>query len=86
MTSRIAQRRQETVLRALRQAGDRPISLVELRARGIPNPASVIYELELAGFAIDRVHHRGRLLGVRLVERSDEPPPAPPKRRRRPGG
>jgi hypothetical protein len=85
MTSRIAQRRQEAVLRALREAGDRPISLVELRERGIPNPASVIYELELAGFPIDRVHHRGRLLGVRMLERGDEPPPAPAKRRRRLG-
>jgi biotin operon repressor len=54
------------VLRALRDAGDRPVSLVELRERGIGNPAAVIYELELAGYEIDRVHRHGRLLGVRL--------------------
>ena len=54
------------MLRVLREAGDRPVSLPELRERGIGNPAAVIYELELAGYEIDRVHHHGRLLGVRL--------------------
>jgi biotin operon repressor len=62
----LARRRQDTVLRVLRDAGDRPVSLAELRERGIANPAAVIYELELAGYQIDRVHHHGRLLGVRL--------------------
>jgi biotin operon repressor len=64
--SELARRRQEAVLRALRDAGDRPVSLPELRERGIANPAAVIYELELAGYEIDRVHRHGRLLGVRL--------------------
>ena len=54
------------MLRVLREAGDRPVSLPELRERGIGNPAAVIYELELAGYEIDRVHRHGRLLGVRL--------------------
>ena len=54
------------MLRALRDAGDRPVSLPELRERGIANPAAVIYELELAGYEIDRVHRHGRLVGVRL--------------------
>jgi biotin operon repressor len=62
----LANRRQDMVLRALRDAGDRPVSLAELRERGIANPAAVIYELELAGYEIDRVHRHGRLLGVRL--------------------
>jgi biotin operon repressor len=62
----IAHRRRDSVLRALRDAGDRPVSLLELRERGIVNPAAVIYELELAGYEIDRVHRHGRLLGVRL--------------------
>jgi len=65
----LAQRRQDAVLRVLRDAGDRPVSLPELRERGIANPAAVIYELELAGYEIDRVHHHGRLLGVRLGAR-----------------
>jgi biotin operon repressor len=64
--SELARRRQDIVLRALRDAGDRPVSLPELRERGIANPAAVIYELELAGYEIDRVHRQGRLIGVRL--------------------
>jgi biotin operon repressor len=65
-TRDVAARRKDTVVRALRDAGDRPVSLAELRERGIANPAAVIYELELAGYEIDRVHRHGRLLGVRL--------------------
>jgi biotin operon repressor len=64
--SNLARRRQDMVLRVLRDAGDRPVSLAELRERGIGNPATVIYELELAGYEIDRVHRHGRLVGVRL--------------------
>lgn len=70
----LAHRRQDMVLRALREAGDRPVSLVELRERGIANPAAVIYELELAGYEIDRVHRHGRLLGVRLGGGAEPPP------------
>jgi biotin operon repressor len=81
MTKSMAQQHREKALRVLREAGERPVSVAELRERGIPNPASVIYELELAGFAIDRVHRRGRLLGVRLLEHGEEP--EAPKRPRR---
>jgi hypothetical protein len=62
----LARRRQDIVVRVLRDAGDRPVSLAELRERGIGNPGAVIYELELAGWEIDRVHRHGRLVGVRL--------------------
>jgi hypothetical protein len=65
--SSLARRRQDIVLRVLRDAGDRPVSLVELRERGIANPGAVIYELELAGYEIDRVHRHGRLVGVRIA-------------------
>ena len=82
MTTRdLAHRRQDIVIRALREAGDRPVSLPELRERGIGNPAAVIYELELAGYEIDRVHRHGRLLGVRLGAAAE--PPAEPARGRR---
>jgi biotin operon repressor len=77
----LAQQRQETILRALRDAGDRPVSLVELRERGIANPAAMIYELEIAGYEIDRVHRHGRLVGVRLGARAE--PHAPAGRGRR---
>jgi biotin operon repressor len=72
----LAARRQDIVLRALRDAGDRPVSLPELRERGIGNPAAVIYELELAGYQIDRVHRHGRLLGVRLGSAAEPRPEA----------
>ena len=82
MTTRaLAQRRQDIVLRTLRDGGDRPVSLPELRERGIANPAAVIYELELAGYEIDRVHRHGRLLGVRLGTVA-EPRPEPRRPRR----
>jgi hypothetical protein len=44
------------------------VALTELRSSGIDFPATVVSELELNGFAIDRVYDRGRLVGVRLRE------------------
>jgi biotin operon repressor len=81
VTHNLAQQRQESLLKVLRDAGDRPVSLVELRERGVANPAAMIYELEIAGYEIDRVHRHGRLLGVRLGARAD--PYAPAVRGRR---
>ena len=69
------------MLRVLRDAGDRPVSLAELRERGIGNPGAVIYELELAGYQIDRVHRHGRLLGVRLTGPAEPRPEAVRSRR-----
>ena len=77
----MAHRRQDIVLRALREAGDRPLGLPELRERGIGNPASVIYELELAGYEIDRVHRHGRLVGVRLAPGAEARPDGVRRRR-----
>jgi biotin operon repressor len=77
----VAARRHDMVLRVLRDAGDRPVGLPELRERGIANPAALIYELELAGYEIDRVHRHGRLLGVRLGG-AGEPRPELGRRRR----
>ena len=48
-----------------------PDPLAELRAAGLDFPAAVISELELNGYAIERVYEVGRLVGVRLVERED---------------
>ena len=45
------------------------MSLAQLRAAGLDFPAAVLSELELNGYAIERVHECGRLVGVRLVER-----------------
>jgi biotin operon repressor len=77
VTSNLARQRQESLLKVLRDAGDRPVSLPELRERGIANPAAMIYELEIAGYEIDRVHRHGRLLGVRLGARAEPHAPAP---------
>ena len=81
MPSNLARQRQDSVLRVLRDAGDRPVSLPELRELGVANPAAVIYELELAGYEIDRVHRHGRLVGVRLGAAAG-PRPEPGRRRR----
>jgi hypothetical protein len=43
-----------------------------LRAAGLDFPAAVISELELNGYAIERVHEHGRRVGLRLLAREDE--------------
>jgi biotin operon repressor len=58
-------------LEQLRRAGTQPVSLAALRAAGLDFPAAVISELELNGYAIERVHEQGRLVGVRLIEPDD---------------
>ena len=58
-------------LERLRSAGGEPVSLAALRAAGLDFPGAVISELELNGYAIERVHRNGRLVGVCLVERED---------------
>ena len=65
---------QQRLLEHLREAGDEAVAFADLHAAGIAFPAAVISELELNGYAIERVHDHGRLLGVRLLG------PEPPKR------
>jgi hypothetical protein len=65
---------QQRMLQRLRQAGGQPVTYGELRADGITFPAAVASELELNGYAIDRVFVGGRLAGLRLIDR--EPPDA----------
>ena len=71
-----ADSQQQRVLERLRRAGDQPVALADLRARGIDFPAAVLSELELNGYTIERVHDRGRLIGVRLLE--SQPPDTSP--------
>ena len=54
---------QARLLEILTAAGGGPVSFDELRARGIENPATLAYELEIAGLAIEQVH--GHSLAVR---------------------
>ena len=76
-----ADTQQQRLLERLRQAGEQPVPFAELRAGGIDFPAAVVSELELNGYAIERVYHDGRIVGVRLLE--PEPPKAPAAHRRR---
>jgi len=77
---------QALLVELLRRAGGAPVSYTELRDRGIELPASIVSELELAGFPIERCYVEGgtRQLGVRLDPTRDprrpfpEPPAKPP--------
>jgi hypothetical protein len=64
----LAETQQLRMLEQLRRAGKQPVALDELRASGIHFPAVVIGELELNGYAIERVYEHGRLIGVCLSE------------------
>jgi hypothetical protein len=77
-----ADTQQDRVLARLRRAGGQPVAYSELQAGGIDFPAAVVSELELQGYAIDRVYEHGRLVGVRLLE--PEPAETPTERRRAP--
>jgi Helix-turn-helix domain len=74
---------QQLLLERLREAGGQPVTFSELHAAGITFPAAVISELELNGYVIERVHHHGRPVGVRLLD--PEPPDTSTPRRRRRG-
>ena len=67
-----ADAQQQRLLERLREAGDEPVAFAELHAAGIAFPAAVVSELELNGYAIERVYDHGRLVGVRLLQ--PEPP------------
>ena len=64
----LAETQQLRMLERLRSAGQQPVTLDQLRAGGIDFPAVVIGELELNGYAIERVYEHGRQIGVRLLE------------------
>jgi hypothetical protein len=79
-------RRQEMMLRLLREAAPRPLSFQDFEAAGIRQPANLLYELELTGEPVERVYRRSAsgarvLVGVRLHE-SQESPVASPRRSR----
>ena len=57
------------------------MSFAALRAAGLDSPAAVISELELNGYAIERMYEDGRLVGLRLIEPEDADTGAPRRRR-----
>jgi hypothetical protein len=72
----LAETQQLRMLERLRRAGKQPVTLGELRAGGIHFPAVVIGELELNGYAIERVYEHGKLIGVRLLDTKASNPPS----------
>jgi hypothetical protein len=71
-----ADTQQQRLLERLRQAGEQPVPFAELRAGGIDFPAAVVSELELSGYAIERVYDAGGLSAS--VCSSQNPPKHPP--------
>jgi hypothetical protein len=76
-----ADTQQQRLLERLREAGDRPIAFAELHAGGIDFPAAVICELQLNGYAIERVYDHRRLVGVRLLHPEPRETPDTPAAR-----
>jgi len=77
---------QQRLLERLRRAGSQPVTFADMRGGGIEFPAVVVGELELHGYATERVYDHGRLVGVRLLQRAQSDTthtPAAPQRRRR---
>jgi hypothetical protein len=70
--SSIFEQRAHKVLEILRAAGDRPVSSAELLAAGIRNPASVVYELEISGHAIEHLSTGFRLLHATAIAPTGE--------------
>lgn len=68
------------MLERLRRSGRQPVALTELWASGIDFPDTVVSELELNGYSIERVYDHSRFVGVRLLE--PEPADASSARRR----
>jgi hypothetical protein len=78
----LADTQQQRLLERLRQAGDQPVAFAELHAGGIDFPATVVSELQLNGYAIERVYDHRRLVGVRLLHPEPRETPAAPRHRR----
>lgn len=71
---------------ALAEAGRTPLSMRDIERAGIANPATLIYELEIAGEAIEHVYEPGaaghkRLVGFRLQPSAGRAGPAEARRR-----
>ena len=63
----VPDRQQSRLLERLRLAGGGPVAFAELRASGVDFPAAIMAELELSGYAFERVRDHGRMIGVRLT-------------------
>jgi hypothetical protein len=78
----LADTQQQRLLERPREPGEQPVGFAELYVSGIDFPVAGVSELELSGYAIERVHDYGRLIGVRLLgPKLFEAPAAHPRRR-----
>jgi hypothetical protein len=55
------------VLALLEGAEEHALTITELRAHGIATPGQSVYELQLAGYPIKRVHHRRGASGCTVL-------------------
>ena len=55
------------VLALLESAEEHALTISELRAHGIATPGQSVYELQLAGYPIYRVHHRRGASGCTVL-------------------
>lgn len=55
------------LLDLLGTAEDDPLTIADLRERGVRMPGQALYELELDGYPVERVHDRGRTRGCRII-------------------
>ena len=78
----LADSQQRRLLQRLRQADQQPVAFADLHAGGIDFPATVVGELQLNGYDIERVYDSGRLVGVRLLPSEPEDTPVARRRRR----
>jgi TPP-dependent 2-oxoacid decarboxylase len=65
-------RQQRQVLKLLSGPGSAALTMAEMRERGVRAPGQAIYELELAGYPVERVYRdadarHNRVLGYRLA-------------------
>ncbi|HMJ34413.1 MAG TPA: hypothetical protein VK501_10895 [Baekduia sp.] len=58
-------------LQLLEEAGDNGLTVAEMRSEGLQMPAQALYEVELAGWSLERKSGRTRL------RPHDAPPPKP---------
>ena len=65
------------LLDLLRAEHGEPLTFAQLRVSGVLYPASVVSELILVGYPIERVLEEGRSAGVRLRLAKPDPEPAP---------
>jgi hypothetical protein len=70
----LGDRNEELLLKLLSSEASGPLTVATLIERGVRAPAQTVYALQVAGYQIDRIHHRApdgsRAIGYLLRPRS----------------